>query len=65
VACSEKLMSCVSEHKKNGLYDASNHKAHNCLQKFCKFCAQEFEMIGFIFLKKKENSFQNLDKRKN
>jgi hypothetical protein len=52
----------MSEHQKSGLYDASHHKAHNCFQKFCKFCAQEIEMIGFIFLSKKENSFQNSDK---
>jgi hypothetical protein len=36
---------------KSGLYDASHHNAHNCFQKFCKFCAQEIEMIRSIFLK--------------
>jgi hypothetical protein len=40
----------VSEHKKSGLYDASRPKAHNLKGEFCKFCAQELEMIGFIFL---------------
>jgi len=47
---------------KSRRYDASHHNAHNCLQKFRKFCARELEMIGFIFLLKKENSFQNLNK---
>jgi hypothetical protein len=32
------------------------HNAHNLNWEFCKFCAQELEMIGFIFLSRKESS---------
>jgi len=34
---------------KSGLYDASRHNVLNFWGEFCKFCAQEFEMIGFIY----------------
>jgi hypothetical protein len=54
----------MSEHQKSGLYDASHHKAHNCFQKFCKFCAQELEMIMFLFLWPKERNSQNLNKKR-
>jgi hypothetical protein len=50
VVCSEKIDDFYLRALKSGLYDASHHKANNCLQKFCKFCARELEMIGFIFL---------------
>jgi hypothetical protein len=49
---------------KSGLYDASHHKAHNFNGKFCKFCAHEFEMIGFILLGKSTKVSHNLNQNR-
>ena len=51
IGCSEKRKNFGIGALKNGLYDASRHKAHNFKGEFCKFCAQELEMIRSIFLK--------------
>ena len=49
IGCSEKRKNFGIGALKSGLYDASRHKAHNLKGEFCKFCAQELEMIGFIY----------------
>jgi hypothetical protein len=49
IGCSEKRKNLCIGALKRGLYDASRHKAHNLKGEFCKFCAQELEMIGFIY----------------
>ena len=46
---------------KNELQVASRLEAHNFNRKLCKFCAHGFEMIGFILLRKKTISSQNLN----
>jgi hypothetical protein len=50
--------------EKNGLYDGTDHKAHNFNGEFCKFCAYGFEIIAFIFPSAEGNNSQNL-KNKN
>jgi hypothetical protein len=49
IGCSKKRKNFGIGALKSGLYDASRHKAHNFKGEFCKFCAQEFEIIGIIY----------------
>lgn len=51
--------------EKNGLYDGTEHKAHNFNGEFCKFCAYGFEIIVFIFLAPEGNDSQNLKNKSN